>query len=59
MGEVFDFNVVEFANYFMNIKNRTDENRTKFMDLLKDVVHRRMIDADRKPAQYRATIGVK
>jgi hypothetical protein len=49
MGEIFDFDVKEFANYFMNIKNRTDARRTKFMDLLKNAVLGRMEDADRKP----------
>lgn len=49
MGEIFDFEVKEFANYFMNIKNRTDGHRTKFTDLLKDAVLGRMDDADRKP----------
>jgi hypothetical protein len=42
MGEIFDFDVKEFANYFMNIKNRTDSHRTKFLDLLKDTVLGRM-----------------
>jgi hypothetical protein len=51
MGEFFDFEVKEFANYFMNIKNRTDGRRTKFMDLLKDAVLGRMEDADRKPSR--------
>jgi hypothetical protein len=51
MGEVFGFEVKEFANYFMNIKNRTDRHRTKFMDLLKDAVLGRMEDADRKPSR--------
>jgi hypothetical protein len=49
MGEIFDFDVKEFANYFMNIKNRTDGRRTKFMDLLRNTVLGRMEDADRKP----------
>ncbi|MDR2773472.1 MAG: RteC domain-containing protein [Tannerella sp.] len=49
MGEMFDFDVKEFANYFMNIKNRTDGCRTKFMDLLKDAVLGRMEESDRKP----------
>jgi hypothetical protein len=51
MGEIFDFEVKEFSNYFMNIKNRTDGHRTKFMDLLKDAVLRRMEDADRNPSR--------
>jgi hypothetical protein len=51
MGEVFDFDVKEFANYFMNIKNRTDGRRTKFTDLLKDAVLERMAEADRKPSR--------
>jgi hypothetical protein len=51
MGEVFDFEVKEFSNYFMHIKNRTDRHRTKFMDLLKDTVLGRMEDADRKPSR--------
>jgi hypothetical protein len=42
MGKIFDFEVKEFANYFMNIKNRTDGHRTKFMDLLKNAVLGRM-----------------
>jgi hypothetical protein len=50
MGEICDFEVKEFANYFMNIKNRTDGHRAKFMDLLKDAVLERMEDADRKPS---------
>ncbi|MDR0349266.1 MAG: RteC domain-containing protein [Tannerella sp.] len=49
MGEIFDFEVKEFANYFMNIKHRMDGHRTKFMDLLRDAVLERMEDADRKP----------
>jgi hypothetical protein len=49
MGEVFDFDVKEFAAYFMNIKHRTDGRRTKFLDLLKEVVLERMEEADRKP----------
>jgi hypothetical protein len=51
MGEVFDFEVKEFANYFMNIKNRTNGRRTKFMDLMKNAVLGRMNDADRKPSR--------
>jgi hypothetical protein len=50
MGEICDFEVKEFANYFMNIKNRTDGHRAKFIDLLKDAVLERMEDADRKPS---------
>jgi hypothetical protein len=49
MGEIFDFDVKEFSNYFMNTKNRTDGKRTKFMDLLKDAVLGRMEESDRKP----------
>jgi hypothetical protein len=51
MGEIFDFEVKEFANYFMNIKSRTDGHRTKFMDLMKDAVLGWMNDADRKPSR--------
>jgi hypothetical protein len=51
MGEIFDIDVKEFANYFMNIKNRTDSHRTKFMDLLKSAVLERMEEADRKPSR--------
>jgi hypothetical protein len=51
LGEVFDFEVKEFANYFMNIKSRTNGRRTKFMDLLKDAVLGRMDNADRKLSQ--------
>jgi hypothetical protein len=51
MGEVFEFEVKEFAIYFMNIKNRKDEHRTKFMDLLRDSVLGRMTDADLKPSR--------
>jgi hypothetical protein len=48
MGEIFNIDVKELSNYFMNIKNREDGNRTKFMNLLKDAVLERMADADRK-----------
>jgi hypothetical protein len=51
MGEIFDFDVKEFANYFMSIKHRTDGHRTKFMDLLKDAILERMEEADRKPSR--------
>jgi hypothetical protein len=51
MGEIFDFEVEEFANYFMNIKNRTDEKRTKFTDLMHDALLERMTEADRKPSR--------
>ncbi|MDR1121501.1 MAG: RteC domain-containing protein [Dysgonamonadaceae bacterium] len=33
------------------MKNRTNGRRTKFMDLLKDALLRRMDDADRKPSR--------
>jgi hypothetical protein len=49
MGEVFDFEVKEFSNYFMNIKNRTDGHRTKFLDRLKETLLKKMEDTDRKP----------
>jgi hypothetical protein len=49
MGEMFGIEVKEFSNYFMNIKSRTDEYRTKFTDLLHDVLLGRMTEADRKP----------
>jgi hypothetical protein len=49
MGEIFDFEVKESARYFMNIKNRTDEKRTKFMNLMKDALLERMTESDRKP----------
>jgi hypothetical protein len=51
MGRIFDIEVKEFANYFMNIKNRKDEHRTKFMNMLRDAVLGRMEDADRKPSR--------
>jgi hypothetical protein len=49
MGEIFDFEVREHASYFMNIKNRMDENRTKFADLIRDALLERMAESDRKP----------
>jgi hypothetical protein len=51
MGEMFDFEVKEFANYFMNIKNRKDGQRTKFTDLLRDAVLGRMTGSDRKSSR--------
>jgi hypothetical protein len=51
MGKVFDFEVKEYANYFMNIKNRTDEHRTKFTDLMRGTVLDRMTESDRKPSR--------
>jgi hypothetical protein len=51
MGEVFDFKVAEYANYFMDIKKRTDRNRTKFTDLLKKTIQERMNEADSKPVR--------
>jgi hypothetical protein len=51
MGEMFGFEVKEFANYFMSLKNRTDENRTKFSDLMRNSVLERMTEADRKPSR--------
>jgi len=51
MGKIFDFEVNEFANYFMNIKGRADNNRTKFLDLMKEAPLGRMINADRKPSK--------
>jgi hypothetical protein len=33
----------------MNIKNRTDENRTKFTDLMRDALLERMAESDRNP----------
>ena len=43
MGEVFDFKVEEFANYFMNIKNRADGNRAKFIDLMKETLRVKLL----------------
>jgi hypothetical protein len=51
MGEIFGFEVKEFAVYFMNIKHRTDGHRTKFIDLLRDTVLERMENADRKSSR--------
>jgi hypothetical protein len=51
MGEIFDFEVEEFANYFMNIKNRTDGCRTKFTNLMCGALLERMSESDRKPSR--------
>jgi hypothetical protein len=51
MGKVFGFEVKEFAVYFMNIKNRNDKIRTKFIDLMKKLLFERMIESDRKPSK--------
>jgi hypothetical protein len=51
MGEIFDFDVKEFSNYFMNIKHRTDRCRTKFLDRLKETLLKKMEDTDRKPSR--------
>ena len=51
LGKIFDFEVKEFTNYFMNIKNRTDGKRTKFTDLMKESLTGRMIESDKKPAR--------
>jgi hypothetical protein len=51
MGEIFDFEVKEFSNYFMNVKNRKDGSRTKFTDLLRDALLGRMTDSDLKPSR--------
>lgn len=51
MGTFFDFEVKEFANYFMNIKSRKDGNRTKFMDVLKNTLLEYMSEFDRKSSR--------
>jgi hypothetical protein len=51
MGEIFGIEVKEFAVYFMNIKNRTDGHRTKFMDFLRNAVLEKMKESDRKPSR--------
>jgi hypothetical protein len=51
MGEVFDFEVKEFSNYFMNIKRRIKGDRTTFLDKLRRKLLRRMDEADRKPGR--------
>lgn len=48
LGEIFDCKVKEFANYFMNIKNRKDGHRTQFTDLLRNSLLKRMEEADMK-----------
>jgi len=50
-GNIFDFEVKEFANYFMNIKNRKDGRRTKFTDLMRNSLLVRMEEADRTPSR--------
>ena len=54
MEKMFGFEVREYANYFMNIKNRTDENRTKFTDLMCDALLEKMAESDRKPSRKQA-----
>jgi hypothetical protein len=51
MGEMFDLEVNEFANHFMNIKSRADNKRTKYMDKLKNLLLQKMEEADRKPSR--------
>jgi hypothetical protein len=51
MGGIFDFEVKEFSNYFMNIKTRTDGKRTKFMDLMKEALLERMRASDCRPSR--------
>ena len=49
MGEMFGIEVKEYSNYFVNIKNQTDENRTKFADLMRDALLEEMTESDKKP----------
>jgi hypothetical protein len=51
MGKIFDFEVKEFSNYYMNIKSRTCGKRTKFMDRLKGALQAKMEEADCKPSR--------
>jgi hypothetical protein len=51
MGEVFGFDVKEYANYFMNIKRRIKGDRTTFLDTLKRKLLHRMEEADGKPGR--------
>jgi len=49
MGLLFEIEVKEFANYYMNIKMRKDGGRTKFIDLMKKNLTEKMEGTDRKP----------
>ena len=48
MGEVFDIEVKEFSRTFINIKNRSKGDRTKFLDTLKRELLRKIEEADGK-----------
>ena len=51
MGELFDFEVKEFSNYFMNLKGRKDGKRTQFLNELAAVLLRKMEESDRRPSR--------
>ena len=51
MGDFFDFEVNEYSNYFMNIKNRSKGDRTKFLDELKTALLQKMEKSDENPSR--------
>jgi hypothetical protein len=46
---LFGIDVKEYSLYFTGIKNRKKGDRTSFLDLQKQLLIRRMEEADRRP----------
>jgi hypothetical protein len=51
MGNLFDIEVTVFSNYFRNIKNKTDEKRTEFLNKLINALLQKMETSDEKPSR--------
>ena len=53
LSEIFRVEIKNCYNVYMNMKRRKDDNRTYFLDKLREKLNRRMVESDLKGGKFK------
>ena len=53
LSEIFDVEIKNCYNVYMNMKRRKDDSRTYFLDELREKLNKRMMESDLKGGKYK------
>ena len=53
LSEIFDVEIKNCYNVYMNMKRRKDDSRTYFLDELREKLNKRMMESDVKGGKYK------
>ena len=53
LSEIFEVEIKNCYNVYMNIKHRKDDSRTYFLDELREKINKRMVGSDLKGGKFK------